>query len=51
MPDHKLYKQINKWLFDTWIGRNDRIKRITTDVNIISKILSKSLFKKYETRY
>jgi hypothetical protein len=50
MPKDKDHEKFTKWLKINWKGKKDDIKRITTSVKKIEKILEKTVFEKYATK-
>ena len=50
MPKDKGHEQLAVWSKRNWKGKSEKIKRITTSVKKIKKILDKSVFKKYAAK-
>ena len=50
MPADKDHVKLKNWLKRNWKGKTENIKRITTQVKKIDKILNKTVFKKYATK-
>ena len=50
MPADKDHVKLKNWLKRNWKGKKENIKRITTQVKKIEKILDKTVFKKYATK-
>ncbi len=50
MPKDKGHEKLAIWSKRNWKGKKENIKRITTSVKKIKKILDKTVFKKYATK-
>lgn len=50
MPGFDDHGKLENWLKRNWKGKTENIKRITTEVKKIEKILEKTVFKKYATK-
>ena len=50
MPADKDHVKLKNWLKRNWKGKKENIKRITTQVKKIEKILDKTVFKKYASK-
>lgn len=50
MPERDNYDEITTWMNNNWLGRIDRMKRITTSVTDVEEIINNTFFKHYLTQ-